>query len=160
MLLKPAVSKMTDVAPFIYAGHCRELLERVAAGDDTRPGTAAEILMTLRDVSLAIPLHGPGYGFYLRMWHQTCPDVLYPWPDPADLKREVEHYEAMEGNTIDDAERWARRKLAQKRRVLGTPECDGEHHGRPVAGCPFAVPAVPAAFRRGPAAEMEEGTAA
>lgn len=144
-LLFPAVPEMTELAPFIYAGHCRELLERVAAGDDTRPGTAAEILMVMRHVSEAIPLHGPGYGFYLRMWHQACPDVPYPWPDPDGLRREVEHYERMEGNRIDPAERFARQKLTCKRRVIGTPGCDGQHHGRPVAGCPFTVPA---AFRR------------
>jgi hypothetical protein len=29
--------------PFVYAGYVRELLDRVATGQDTRPGTAAEV---------------------------------------------------------------------------------------------------------------------
>src|SRR4051794_21712298 len=46
-----------DIGPgmgteFVYRGFARELLDRVAAGADLRPATAAEVLLILVDTSL------------------------------------------------------------------------------------------------------------
>ncbi len=47
-LLVPAFEARAWGTEFVLRAHCRELLERVAAGQDTRPGTNAECLPRLR----------------------------------------------------------------------------------------------------------------
>src|SRR5437016_3464821 len=43
-LLTPSpIPQQASPAEFVYRSHCRELLERVASGQDTRPATDAEI---------------------------------------------------------------------------------------------------------------------
>jgi hypothetical protein len=46
----PGLGRMTS--EMVYRSHCREILDRVAAGEDTRPGTAAEGCCALRNMSL------------------------------------------------------------------------------------------------------------
>jgi hypothetical protein len=42
----------------LYKPHCRELLNRVLKSADTRPGTAAEVAITICEMSLrAVPAH-------------------------------------------------------------------------------------------------------
>ncbi len=36
---------------FVYRSHCRQILDRLAAGQDTRPGTDAEIACACADAS-------------------------------------------------------------------------------------------------------------
>jgi hypothetical protein len=131
-LLAPAFPQMSQER--VYRGHCRELLDRVAAGTDTRPGTAAEVCLALSHVSLAVPLNTAAAGLYHRMWRQAFPG----YGPLADADR-GEHYERLEGQAIDDFEALARRKLAQPWRRLGTIECSGRHHGVQVS-CPYAQP--------------------
>jgi hypothetical protein len=52
---------------FVYRSHCRELLERVVRGDDTRPGTSAELAIACCHSSLMAPLNTVGSGLYLRI---------------------------------------------------------------------------------------------
>lgn len=40
----------------VYRNHCREILERAAKGLDTRPGTRAEVLIALSEMTLVTPL--------------------------------------------------------------------------------------------------------
>jgi hypothetical protein len=61
--------------PFVYAGYIRELLDRAAAGQDTRPGTAAEVALACSlviDLKSAVVLAGLSH----RMWLKTFPDDL------------------------------------------------------------------------------------
>jgi hypothetical protein len=52
-LLTPTLDRLaTEV---VYRAHCRELLDRVARGEDTRPATAAECCVALMETSLAAP---------------------------------------------------------------------------------------------------------
>jgi hypothetical protein len=95
-----------------YRAHCRELLERVAAGEDTRPGTAMECIAVLRDTSLVAPLNATGFGLYMRVWDKAGLPAVLPGPF------EREHYEAIRGEQIDDAEYSTRRKLTQPERRL------------------------------------------
>jgi hypothetical protein len=113
-------------AEFAFRGHARELLERVAAGHDTRPATAAECCVAMAEVAMAIPLHGAAAGFYLRMWQQAFPS--HPDCDPSLAA----HYERAHGPGIDRHERYVRRRLAVPGRRLDPAriECDGEHWGR------------------------------
>ena len=109
LLLRPSSPQMhTEV---VYRSHCRELLDRVAAGEDTRPGTAAECCLALSETSLKVPLRTSAVGLYARMWR------LAGLP-PAPITDLTEHYEAIDGELIDDNEAWLRTKLRQDWRVL------------------------------------------
>lgn len=126
-LLAPAFSSTGWDTEFVFRGHCRELLERVAAGGDTRPGTAAECCLAMAAVSMAIPLHGTAAGFYHRMWDRAFP------ANPVWQNAGV-HYEALHGQAIDDIEHHTRRKLAVPSRRLDPARttCGGRHWGAPV----------------------------
>ncbi|MBY8863546.1 hypothetical protein K7711_44255 [Nocardia sp. CA2R105] len=97
----------------------RELLERVAAGSDPRPGTAAEVAAAMMTTSLAAPLNSTGVGLHLRMWRKAS------FPPLGDSTRD--YYEDAVGPLIDDAETTTRRKLAVAARRLGIISCSGHH---------------------------------
>ena len=150
----------------LYRGHFRELLERVAAGTDTRPGTAAEICMVMRNTSMHVPLPTEATGLYMRAWRQAGMPM---WPfdgsrgggDP-----DVSYAEKVFG--VDDLDREVRTMIGRRagwRRITpdtATP-CEGLHYGepapdrpygpsspiRPAKGKPAAGPPGPAR-RRGP----------
>lgn len=115
---------------FVYRSHCREILDRVAAGADTRPGTAAEVCCLCREISLVAPLRPSAMGLYVRMWSVAFPDQM-PHTDQGP------HYEALRGPRIDDLEALARQKLKVAGRTLGPITCSGRHDGEPV-DCAYA----------------------
>src|SRR5260370_14792490 len=57
-LLLPAFEAKAWHTEFVLRAHCRELLERVASGQDTRPGTNAECLLAVAQVAMEVPLNG------------------------------------------------------------------------------------------------------
>ncbi|MDP4510309.1 hypothetical protein [Nonomuraea turcica] len=127
-LLKP--TRVLISTEFVYRAHCRELLDRVTAGQDTRPGTAAEACCACCHASLIAPLTSYAAGLYLRTWAKAFPDqVMF-----ADMHK---HHEELEGRSIDDLATGLRRKLTIEDRKLGTIECSGRHHGEPVQ-CRYA----------------------
>lgn len=94
---------------FVYRSHCRELLQRIVAGEDTRLGTAAECCIACCETSQHAPLNIGGFGFYMRMWSKAeFPDIDFP----------REHHEAIAGEVIDENERDIRRKLSRDWRQL------------------------------------------
>lgn len=107
----------------VYRAHCREILARVVAGEDTRPGTAAECCCACCETSQIAPLHGAGVGLYMRMWSAAG----FPEIDERSI-----HYEALSGPAIDEHERTLRAKLRSEDRHL--PEVI-EH----VARCPWTL---------------------
>lgn len=116
--------------PFVYAGYVRELLDRVAAGQDTRPGTAAEVAVAcslVTDLKFAHALA----GLYHRMWLAAFPDHLaYEGQDKA-----AAWYEQDARSDIDMHEAELRRRLAQPGRYLPDDiACDGGH-----STCRFAA---------------------
>ncbi|MBF6290190.1 hypothetical protein [Nocardia cyriacigeorgica] len=108
---------------FVYRAHARELLERVATGVSTKPGTSVEVVLSLMRASLVTPLNTTAFGLYARIWRQAG------LPAVAGLG---EHYEALNASRIDEFEAIARRKLAQPSRVLKLVTCEGRHLGEPV----------------------------
>jgi hypothetical protein len=124
VLLLPAIASAAWSTNFVLRAHCREQLERVVAGEDTRPGTTVECLLAISEVSKAIPLGGAASGFYLRMWSTAFPGH--------ELTDRGQHHEALYRDRIDQIEKWTRKKLAIPGRVLKGIECDGVHHGEPV----------------------------
>lgn len=115
----------------VYRSHCREILDRVAAGEDTRPGTAAEICCAMLASSLLAPLTSAATGLYMRMYQAAA------FPQFDELVESSRHHEALEHSLIDDHERAMRRKLTVADRRLGDIDCDGRHHGKEV-NCAYA----------------------
>ncbi|MFY1688146.1 hypothetical protein [Plantactinospora sp. WMMB782] len=105
LLLQPTHDLMR--VEMTYRAHCRELLDRVAAGEDTRPGTAAECCIALCETSQAGPLRESAAGLYFRMWEKAG---LTKLEGSSDV---LVHYEALKGATIDRDEAWLRNKLRQ-----------------------------------------------
>lgn len=129
-LLNPTSDHMRNEA--LYRAHCRELLRRVVAGQDTRPATAAEICALCSRMSHVAPLTSPAVGLYARMWAQVFPQLPSPLAELGD-------YERLFGERIDDLEATSRRKLTVPDRVLGEITCEGRHHGRRVT-CRYDTP--------------------
>ena len=93
-LLEPTGDRLA--AEPVFRAHCRELLDRVARGADTRPATAAECVIALLETGRAVPLSTSAIGLYLRMWdHAGLPDLRWGANGRA-------HYEALKGDQIDD----------------------------------------------------------
>lgn len=108
----------------VYRSHCRELLERVVAGEDTRPGTAAELACSMRDVSVATPLESSGVALYMRVWR------LAGLPEFDELTEASRHYEDLNEERVAGYERTARELLAVAERQPPVDiECDGYHLG-------------------------------
>lgn len=109
-LLRPTHGLMhkTDMT---YRSHCREILQRVIKGADTRPGTAAECCIVCCETSQIAPMTVAGVGTYMRMWKAAgLPDVGHGVS--------AEHHEAIRGTVIDEHERMMRTKLSQSWRKL------------------------------------------
>lgn len=111
-LLKPTHERMREGAEFVYRGHVRELLDRVAAGEDTRPGTAAEVVLVCSDTSKLAPFTTAAAGLQGRMWELAFPDQRI-WADSERQK----HYEGLKSSEIDNLERATREKIAQRWRI-------------------------------------------
>lgn len=116
----------------IYRAHAREILERVAHGQDTRPGTAVEVVIGLLAAAERAPLSHEGFGLCARMW-----DVA-DLPDHDGFTGKLEHIEALHASRIDDEEADARRACRDDARKLGRIECDGWHHGQQMP-CTYAA---------------------
>lgn len=110
ILLVPSTDLLTR-NDLVYRSHCRELLDRVAAATDTRPGTAAECCVALYETSLRVPLNTSAAGLYARMWKLAGLPAM-------ELSDAAVHYEAIEGTLIDDQEHMLRAKLSQPTRQL------------------------------------------
>ncbi|GGO94112.1 hypothetical protein GCM10011584_34400 [Nocardioides phosphati] len=115
----------------IYRAHAREILDRVAAGEDTRPGTSVELVIGLLEVATRAPLNHEGFGLCARMW------AAAGLPDLGGMTDTLGHYEAISASRIDDGERKARHAARDDSRTLGAIECEGMHHGDTVA-CTYA----------------------
>ncbi|TLF54167.1 hypothetical protein FEK31_25090 [Nocardia cyriacigeorgica] len=128
-LLAPTHDLMSQ--ELVYRSHCRELLDRIAAGADTTLATAAEAALSLVQASHAAPLNTAAFGLYVRMWK------LAGFPALNALGSVEVHYEAIAASEIDDLENWTRTKLAVRDRALTDITCRGRHHDEPV-NCRFA----------------------
>jgi hypothetical protein len=129
-LLKPTHPLMRT--EFVFRAHCRELIGRVVAGEDTRPGTSVEAINALSEASSLAPLRPNAAGLYFRLWTATFPDKLFE-----EIRESRDAHETLHRSEIDDLEALTRRKLSVKDRKLGKIECDGMHHGEPVQ-CKYA----------------------
>lgn len=113
-LLKPT-GRLGDKAEFVYRAHCREILERVAAGADTRPATDAEMIVALGQASLVAPFKSSAFGLYVRLFERAFPTEAALLAE-ADVT--AEDYEKIFGSEIDDHETWLRGKMVYPWRDL------------------------------------------
>jgi hypothetical protein len=132
-LLRPRDIGSGMATEFVYRSHAAELLDRLAAGGDTRPATAAELCLVCAHVSQQAPMHGAAAGLYFRLWQTAFPQHQVT----ADQAEQLVHYEKLFGPRIDDLEAALRRKSADPARRLAEVDCAGRHHGRRVA-CRYA----------------------
>lgn len=109
----------------VYRAYVRELLDRVAAGEDTRPATAAEVALGCARYMMAVKPAEVVTGLVHRMWLAAFPG--YPVYD--DLAKQVRWYEWDVGRgKMDDLEAELRRRLRQPRRHLPARiSCDRDH---------------------------------
>ena len=107
----------------VYRAHAREILERVATGQDTRPGTAVEVIIGLLAAAERAPLSHEGFGLCARLW------IAAGLPDHDDFSAKLGHIEALQAGRIDTEEAGARRACRDDSRRLGRIECEGWHHG-------------------------------
>ncbi|NKY43540.1 hypothetical protein [Nocardia cerradoensis] len=135
-LLMPTHERMRQ--EFVYRSHCRELLDRVAAGLSPVYGTAAEVALTVMEASQKAPLNTAAFGLYVRMWIQAG------FPHVESVTGSHEHYEAIAKSRIDDLEAETRTRLSVADRVLRAIDCPGRHHGQPADDCQYARPSLAA----------------
>jgi hypothetical protein len=126
-LLEPTLPLMRT--EFVYRAHCRELLDRLATGGDTRPGTDAEMAIVCSEMSQVAPLNTAGVTVYMRCWRRA-------FPDKDVFGKHVPHYEHIASGEADILENGLRRKLSNVSRVIGAVQCEGRHHGERVF-CPY-----------------------
>lgn len=99
----------------VYRAHCRELLDRVAAGSDTRPATDAEKIAVLSAASQAAPLNSGAETLYLRIGTRMFPDIF----DGIGAVLDIQAYEKVHGARADDYEAQLARRLFQPWRRVG-----------------------------------------
>jgi hypothetical protein len=71
-LLRPTF----DLSDAVYRHHCREILDRVAAEEDTRPGTKAEVLAAISAMTLKSRLDRDVELLGLRLCDEICDSDL------------------------------------------------------------------------------------
>lgn len=65
---------MRGKAPEVFKHHCQELLTRVLAGDDTRPGTETEVLCVLMAAATKAPLNAAGLALADYLFRRVMPE--------------------------------------------------------------------------------------
>jgi hypothetical protein len=99
----------------VYRAHCRELLDRVAAGIDTRSATDTEKISVLSAASQVAPLNHGAETLYLRIGSRMLPGIFDGIGDILDMQA----YETVHGSRADDYEAQLTRKLTQPWRRIG-----------------------------------------
>ena len=111
-LLKPTHQKMST--EWVYRAHCRELLYRVAEGEDTRPGTRVEMLLGLSHVASIAPLKSDVSGLYLKLFAMAFPEQKRV---VESIQDSIEAYERLYSHRWPDDLEFLRTQTAQKWRV-------------------------------------------
>lgn len=101
-LLRP--TDPLDGTETLYVAHVDEILDRVVRGEDTRPGTRAEVLGGLLIASRVAPLREVGLALAERLLAEVAPRISRRFGPPIGR-------EAFPGE-LDDELRTARRKLS------------------------------------------------
>jgi len=108
-VLCPRMNLFAHKTQELYRHHAREILERVRSGEDTRPGTKAEVLAALAESSFASVLNESAHVLADRLMADIFPEYQQPegWAPQ----------EWMDG-AADDALKAARRLVSDDSRDL------------------------------------------
>ncbi len=106
-LLCPTAN-MVDLDDAVYRHHVRELLDRVAREEDTRPGTRAEVLCAISGATLASRLDRD-----VELLALTIADEVFPGRDLVGDYGKSSHPGALEEKLA-----WVRRQCAVEGRVM------------------------------------------
>ncbi len=96
----------------LYRIHCRELLDRVVSGGDTRQATDAEKMAAMSEASLRTPMSDGFTATYWKILSRRFPDLCAVGSEILEVPRE-----SYPGQT-EEIESELNRKLFQKSRVL------------------------------------------
>lgn len=113
-LLCPRMTLFEGKNTNLYRHHCREIIARVVAGEDTRPGTKAEVLATLSSLSLISTIVDSAHRLMEDLMAEILPEFKQPtgwepheaWPGAVE-----ETLAKCRAQTFDD-----KRTRTQKRR--------------------------------------------
>lgn len=97
-------------ADAVYRSHARELVERVRAGEDTRLGTKAEVLLAMSEVSLVAP---PSENF-AHLMERLFNEVMGPDVFVFDAAQPRESWPGASDDTLGEL----RRKVAKPKRAI------------------------------------------
>jgi hypothetical protein len=75
MLQMPAIFR--GKSDKLYRAYCRELLARVAKGEDVRPATDAELIVNIAEASLAAPPTRTAGYLYMTLFHKIFGSEAY-----------------------------------------------------------------------------------
>jgi hypothetical protein len=98
----------------VYRSHARELLERVAVGEDTTEATNAELAVICSEASLQGPLDPVGVLVYTRVFRRAFPEM------GERLLGDYDTLEADFGQAADKLERAMREEAHQPERIVET----------------------------------------
>jgi hypothetical protein len=93
----------------LFRLHCREILDRIAAGADLGPGTDAEMIRILRDYPKDLPMPPGAATLYFRLVARRFPEIF------AEGGVDLASYESEHGSTADAYETRLREKLIRDR---------------------------------------------
>lgn len=108
-LLSPG--RLIEFSDELYEAHCREVIDNLMTGKDTRPGTDAEVAVLLHDLSLKAPLNTS----YLRAYEDAMIRMEMKLPHGFDEARGKYAWKT-EGDEILAELRW---KTRREERVIG-----------------------------------------
>lgn len=97
----------------LFRAHCREILERVARNEDTRPGTDAEMIVPLHKISLVTPMNSAAACLYFRLLARSVPELARAASAEIDLPA----YEKIHGRAADEYEAELRDRLRNDSRT-------------------------------------------
>lgn len=94
-MLCPRMALFGGRSPDLYRHHAREIIARVLAGEDTRPGTQAEVLCVLSESSMRSPLANSALALMEKLVEAIFPGTIpqlfvddwefrEEWPGAAD----------------------------------------------------------------------------
>jgi hypothetical protein len=112
----------------VYRIHCRELLDRIAAGADTRPATDAEKIAVLSGASQTAPLNGGAETLYLRLGSRRFPEIFAGAGEVLD----IDAYEKVHGSRADEYEALLSHKLAQPWRTIAAIDTEVDEPSIPL----------------------------
>jgi hypothetical protein len=107
-LLCPRMVLFGGRHPDLYRHHVRELIARHVAGEDTRPGTKAEVLATLSKTSLMANLIPSAHLLMQNLMAEIFPS--YEQPDGWEPQEEIP-------GSVDDALEKCRRQCFEPQRT-------------------------------------------